>query len=53
MFGWEPVVVKRYPDGDQLIWEYVDGSSTRMDRLCELPEDQKIREPRGRRLSFF
>ena len=52
-FGWGPVVVKRYPDGDQLIWEYADGSTTRMDRLCTLPEDQKIPRPRGRRYSLF
>ena len=52
VFGWGPVVVKRYLDGDQLIWEYADGSTTRMDRLCSLPEDQKKPTPRGRRLSF-
>ncbi len=53
VFGWGPVVARRYLDGDQLIWEYADGSSTRMDRLCALPEDQKIPEPRGHRYSFF
>jgi hypothetical protein len=53
MFGWGPVVVRRYLDGDQLIWEYADGSVTRMDRICTLPEDQKIPKPRGRRLSFL
>jgi hypothetical protein len=52
VFGWGPVVVRRYLDGDQLIWEYADGSTTRMDRICSLPADQKIPEPRGRRLSF-
>jgi hypothetical protein len=52
-FGWGPVVVKRYLDGEQLIWEYADGSMTRMDRLCELPEDQKTPRPRGRRIRFF
>jgi hypothetical protein len=52
-FGWGPVVVKRYLDGDQLIWEYADGSTTRMDRICTLPADQKIPEPRGRRLRLF
>ncbi len=53
VFGWGPVVVKRYLDGDQLIWEYADGSVTRMDRICTLPEDQKAPRPRGPRYSFF
>ena len=53
VFGWGPVVVLRYLDGEQLIWEYADGSTTRMDRICTLPEDQKIPEPRGRRISLF
>lgn len=52
-FGWGPQVVKRYLDGEQLIWEYADGSITRMDRLCELPQDQKTPSPRGPRYSFF
>jgi hypothetical protein len=47
-FGWGPVVVKRYLEGDQLIWEYADGSKTRMDRICKLPEAHRIPEPRGR-----
>ena len=50
VFGWGPVVVRRYLDGDQLIWEYADGSITRMDRICALPENQKVPRPRGRRL---
>ena len=53
VFGWGPVVVQRYLEGDQLIWEYADGSTTRMDRICTLPEDQKIPKPRGRRISLF
>ena len=53
VFGWGPVVVRRYLDGDQLIWEYADGSTTRMDRICTLPEDEKIPKPRGRRFSLF
>jgi len=53
VFGWGPVVVKRYLDGEQLIWEYADGSTTRMDRLCTLPEDEKTPAPRGPRYSFF
>ncbi len=53
VFGWGPVVVKRYLDGEQLIWEYADGSLTRMNRLCSLPQENKIPKPRGRRFTFF
>jgi hypothetical protein len=53
VFGWGPIVVKRYMDGDQLIWEYADGSTTRMDRICNLPEEHKVPRPRGRRYSLF
>ena len=41
VFGWGPVVVNRYLDGDQLIWEYADGSVTTMNRICTLPDDAK------------
>ncbi len=53
VFGWGPVVVRRYLDGKQLVWEYADGSTTRMDRICTLPESERIPEPRGRRISLF
>ena len=53
VFGWGPIVVKRYLDGEQLVWEYADGSVTRMDRICQLPEAHKIPKPRGRRFQFF
>jgi len=53
VFGWGPVVVRRYREGEQLVWEYADGSITRMDRLCTLPESEKIPKPRGRRLQLF
>ncbi len=46
VFGWGPVVVRRYLDGEQLVWEYADGSVTRMQRICRLPDDQKIPTPR-------
>lgn len=49
VLGWGPVVVRRYMDGEQLIWEYADGSTTRMDRLCHLPEEHKYPAPRGPR----
>ena len=41
VFGWGPVVVRRYLDGDQLVWEYINGSVTRMDRICTLPADAR------------
>ena len=52
-FGWGPRAVRRYRDGDELIWEYVDGSVTRMERLCTLPAENKVPKPRGRRLELF
>ena len=52
VFGWGPVVVRRYMDGEQLIWEYADGSTTRMDRLCRLPEEHKYPNPRGPRFQL-
>lgn len=52
-FGWGPVVVQRYLDGDQLVWEYADGSVTRMNRLCKLPVDQRIPAPRGPRFAIW
>jgi hypothetical protein len=45
VFGWGPIVVTRYLDGEQLIWETVDGSTTRMDRICKLPEEHKMPTP--------
>jgi len=53
VFGWGPVVVRRYLDGEQLIWEYADGSTTRMDRICTLPPEQRIPAKRGRRISLL
>ncbi|MEO0961318.1 MAG: hypothetical protein AAFY01_02735 [Pseudomonadota bacterium] len=53
VFGWGPIVVRRYLDGQQLVWEYADGSVTRMNRICTLPADQKIPAQRGPRYSLF
>ena len=53
VFGWGPVVVRRYLRGEQLVWEYVDGSVTIMDRICRLPEDKKIPRNRGPRYELF
>ena len=52
-FGWGPVVVRRYREGEQLVWEYADGSVTRMERICSLPEDYKTPTPRGKRRKLF
>jgi hypothetical protein len=53
VFGWGPIVVKRYLVGENLIWEYADGSKTKMERICKLPDDQITPKPRGPRLRFF
>ena len=53
VFGWGPRVVRRYREGDQLVWEYADGSTTHMDRICRLPEEHRTPKPRGRRLRLF
>lgn len=46
VLGWGPVLVRRYLDGGQLVWEYRDGSVTRMNRICELPAENKYPKPR-------
>ena len=51
-FGWGPIVVRRYMDGEQLVWEYADGSVTRMNRLCHLPQEYKTPESRGPRIQL-
>lgn len=53
VLGWGPVVVKRYMEGDMMVWEYADGSVTKMKRLCHLPEDQKKPAPRGPRFKLW
>jgi hypothetical protein len=53
VFGWGPVVVRRYRDGEDLIWEYADGDVTRMERICRLPEAYKRPKPRGKRRVLF
>ena len=53
VFGWGPAVVKRYLDGGRLVWEYADGNTTHMNRICLLPQDQKVPRPRGRRIQLF
>ncbi|MEC8246485.1 MAG: hypothetical protein VX019_00375, partial [Pseudomonadota bacterium] len=53
VFGWGPKAVKRYRDGDQLVWVYADGSETRMERICTLPDTHKTPKPRGPRISLF
>ncbi len=41
IFGWGPVVVRRYLEGDTLVWEYPTRGTTRMKRLCKLPPSEK------------
>jgi hypothetical protein len=57
VFGFGPIVVKRYlhqgPDGEQLMWEYADGSTTYMNRICTLPEELKVPRSRGPRYKLF
>lgn len=53
VFGWGPVVVRRYLETDQLVWEYADGTTTRMTRICRLPEDQKVPKARGPRIRLI
>ena len=53
VFGWGPVVVRRYMDGDQLGWEYADVSITRMERLCRLPAEHKKPAVRGPQIRLF
>ena len=53
LFGWGPVVLRRYREGAQLVWEYADCSKTHMDRICDLPESEKIPLPRGLRFKIF
>ena len=53
VFGWGPVVVRRYMDGEHLVWEYADGSITRMERLCRLPAEHKKPAVRGPQIRLF
>ena len=52
VFGWGPRVVRRYRDGDELVWEYANSSVPRMERLCTLPEENKVPKPRGMRFEL-
>ena len=51
--GWGPVVVRRYLEGEQLVWEYADGSVTRLKRICRLPDTNRIPAPRGPSIALF
>lgn len=52
-FGWGPRVVRRYREGDLLVWEYADGSVNKMERLCQLPAEHKTPAPRGPRFKLL
>ncbi len=53
VFGWGPRVVRRYREGDLLVWEYADGSVNKMERLCQLPAEHKTPAPRGPRFKLL
>ncbi|MGB0922132.1 MAG: hypothetical protein ACPG1C_12545 [Alphaproteobacteria bacterium] len=53
VFGWGPVVVRRYMEGDMLIWEYANGSVTKLKRLCLLPQEHRFPQRRGPQLQLF
>lgn len=53
IFGWGPIVVRRYLKNEQLVWEYADGSTTIMNRICKLPDEYKKPAARGHRIAFF
>jgi hypothetical protein len=53
VFDFGPIEVKRYTKGQQLVWEYTDGSTTYMDRICILPANKIISQPRGPRYQLF
>jgi len=53
VFGWGPLVVRRYREGAQLVWEYADGSTTHMERICDLPDNEKVPSPRGPQIKIF
>ena len=53
VFGWGPLVVRRYREGAQLVWEYADGSTTHMERICDLPDSEKVPSPRGPQIKIF
>lgn len=53
IFGWGPRVVRRYREGDLLVWEYADGSVNKMERLCQLPAEHKTPAPRGPRFKLL
>ena len=46
VLGMGPPLVHRYLDGDQLVWQWRDGTVTRMKRICKIPPHKIIPEPR-------
>ena len=53
IFEWGPVLVRRYLDGDAVLWDLPDGSTTRMKRICELPEEEHVWITRGPKIKVF
>jgi hypothetical protein len=53
VFGWGPVVVRRYLEGDEVLWDLPGSETTRMKRICKLPEEEKVWRSRGPRIKLF
>ena len=53
VLGWGPLVVRRYLDGEEMVWEYADGSVTRLERICSLPAENRTPAPRGPRIRLW
>ena len=41
VFGWCPRVMRCHREGHDLVWDYVNGSVTRMKKICILPKEKK------------
>ena len=41
VFGWVPRVMRCHREGHDLVWEYLNGSLTRMKRIYILPKEKK------------
>jgi hypothetical protein len=40
-------------EGEQMVWDYADGSTTLMNRICQLPPAHKVPKKRGQRITLF
>ena len=53
IFEWGPVLVRRYMDGDDVLWDLPDGSTTRMKRICQLPEEEHVWQTKGPKIKLL